>query len=62
MEDQQATANEVSDETGQFDLRFLLWRQFCEDQGIAVDSLPSDLSGETKKQWERLKEAESKTR
>jgi hypothetical protein len=56
MEEKPAIVNEVSDETGQFDPRFLLWRKFCADQGIAVDSLPGDLRGEVKAQWEKLKE------
>jgi hypothetical protein len=56
MEEKPAIVNEVSDETGQFDPRFILWRKFCADQGIAVDSLPGDLSGEAKAQWEKLKE------
>jgi hypothetical protein len=55
MEDQQKPSNEVSDETGQFDPRFLLWRKFCDEHGVAVNSLPSDLSGETKNQWEKQK-------
>ena len=54
----QAILNEVSDETGQFDPRFLLWRKFCADHGIAVDSLPGDLSTEAKQEWEKLKEGE----
>ncbi len=55
MEEQQAITNEISDETGQFDPRFLLWRKFCDERGIAVTSLPGDLTGETKQQWEKLK-------
>ena len=58
MEEQQANLNDVSDETGQFDVRFVLWRIFCTDQGVPVDSLPSDLSGEIKGQWEKLKSGE----
>lgn len=54
--EQEATQNEVSDETGQFDPRFVLWRKFCADQGIAVNSLPGDLNVEIREQWERLKE------
>jgi len=53
--EQQQISNEVSDETGQFDPRFLLWRKFCADQKIAVDTLPTDLSGEIREQWEKLK-------
>lgn len=55
---QEANLNEVSDETGQFDPRFVLWRKFCADQGIAVDGLPGDLTGELKEQWEKLKKGE----
>ena len=52
--------NEISDETGQYDMRFLLWRQFCAANNIAVETLPGDLTGETKKQWEKLKESRLK--
>lgn len=47
--------NSVSDTTGQYDLRFLLWRQFCEQNGIAVDTLPSQLDNEQKDRWEEMK-------
>jgi hypothetical protein len=52
--------NEISDETGQYDTRFLLWRQFCAANNIAVETLPGDLTGETKKRWEELKESRLK--
>lgn len=58
MEEQPVIGNKISDETGQFDSRFILWRKFCADQGIPVDSLPGDLVGELKAQWEKLKEKE----
>jgi hypothetical protein len=48
--------NEISDETGQYDTRFLLWRQFCAANNIPVETLPGDLTGETKKRWEEMKE------
>ena len=47
--------NQISDGTGQFDARFILWRQFCADNGVAVDTLPSALTGETREKWEKLK-------
>jgi hypothetical protein len=47
--------NEISDETGQYDARFILWRQFCTQNNIAVETLPSDLSGEAKEKWEKMK-------
>jgi hypothetical protein len=47
--------NVISDETGQFDLRFILWRQFCAQNGIPVETLPSQLEGDQKEKWENLK-------
>ena len=52
--------NEISDETGQYDARFLLWRQFCAAHNIPVETLPGDLTGETKKRWDELKESRLK--
>ncbi len=47
--------NVISEETGQFDLRFILWRHFCSQHNIPVETLPSQLDGEQKEQWEELK-------
>lgn len=47
--------NSVSDSTGQYDLRFVLWRQFCAQYDIAVDTLPSQLDDEQKELWEAMK-------
>lgn len=47
--------NSISDSTGQYDLRFLLWRQFCSDNGIAVDTLPSQLTQDQKENWDKVK-------
>ena len=47
--------NSVSDSTGQYDLRFVLWRQFCEQQGLSVDTLPSQLTNDQKDLWEEMK-------
>jgi hypothetical protein len=47
--------NIISDETGQFDMRFVLWRHFCAQNNISVESLPSQLDGEQKEKWEELK-------
>lgn len=47
--------NVISEETGQFDLRFILWRHFCAQHNIPVETLPSQLDGEQKEQWEELK-------
>ena len=47
--------NIISDETGQFDLRFILWRHFCTQAGIPVETLPSQLDDQQKEDWEKLK-------
>jgi hypothetical protein len=48
--------NSVSDSTGQYDLRFVLWRQFCAQNSIPVDTLPSQLNGEQKERWDKMKQ------
>jgi hypothetical protein len=47
--------NIISDETGQFDLPFILWRHFCTQNNIPVETLPSQLNDEQKERWEALK-------
>jgi hypothetical protein len=47
--------NSVSDSTGAYDLRFVLWRQFCAQHNIDVDTLPSQLENEQKDLWEEMK-------
>jgi hypothetical protein len=47
--------NTISDETGQFDLRFILWRHFCTQNSIPVETLPSQLDDTQKDLWEELK-------
>ena len=47
--------NTVSEETGQYDMRFLLWRHFCSQNQIPVETLPSQLDGDQKEKWETLK-------
>jgi hypothetical protein len=54
-EEKPVIPNEISDETGQYDIRFVLWRKFCADNGVPVETLPSDLSGDIKDSWEKLK-------
>jgi len=54
-EDQRPVDNIISDETGEFDVRFVLWRHFCSVNNIPVDTLPSQLNGEQKEKWEALK-------
>jgi hypothetical protein len=47
--------NVISEQTGQFDLRFVLWRHFCKQNNIPVETLPSQLDDEQKEIWEELK-------
>ena len=53
--------NVISDQTGQFDLRFVLWRHFCSENNIPVETLPSQLDGEQKERWEELKSSRLRT-
>ena len=53
-----AAHNIVSQHTGQFDVRFLLWRTFCAETGVAVDTLPSELKGEQRERWDKMKDSE----
>jgi hypothetical protein len=57
MKEPIAIENEVSDETGQFDPRFVRWRKFCEEHGIPAGSLPSQLSTDLKREWDEFKKA-----
>ena len=47
--------NEIPEGTGQFDNRFVLWRTFCAETGTPVETLPSDLTGDAREKWEKLK-------
>jgi len=51
----QPVDNVISDETGEFDVRFLLWRHFCAKYNIPVETLPSQLTNDQKEKWEELK-------
>lgn len=50
------TVNQISDHTGQHDARFLLWRVFCSENNLPVETLPSELSGDVRDRWEKLKD------
>jgi hypothetical protein len=54
-QDASKLTNEIREGTGQFDARFLLWRTFCAENDVPVDTLPSDLKGEVKDRWDKLK-------
>lgn len=58
--DNDAVMNTITDETGQFDARFLLWRTFCAEHDVPVETLPSDLTGDIRDKWNELKDAKLK--
>jgi CheY-like chemotaxis protein len=45
----------ISDTSGNLDPRFMLWRMFCANNNIPIETLPSSLSRELKKKWQQLK-------
>ena len=55
-DDKPKVDNLISDETGQFDLRFMLWRTFCAENGVPVEMLPSDLTGDIREKWNAMKD------
>ena len=57
-EEQHSSSNAISAETGKLDVRFVLWRTFCAENGVPVETLPSELSGEARAEWEKLKESD----
>ncbi|HEX8139183.1 MAG TPA: response regulator [Pyrinomonadaceae bacterium] len=54
-EEQEAGQGAVSLDTGRLDPRFMLWRMFCAETNIPVETLPSELDRAQKAKWERLK-------
>jgi hypothetical protein len=58
--DNDAVMNTINDETGQFDARFLLWRTFCAEHDVPVETLPSDLTGDIRDRWNELKDSKLK--
>ncbi len=58
--DDAMVANVVSDETGQFDARFMLWRAFCSKHDVPVETLPSDLTGDIRDKWNAMKDTKLK--
>ena len=48
-------SNEIRQGTGEFDMRFLLWRTFCAENNVPVETMPGDLKGEARDIWDKLK-------
>ena len=57
-QDKEPVPNTVSDDTGDLDPRFALWRAFCTEHGVSVETLPGDLNEQLSGQWEKFKEEE----
>ncbi len=55
-DDQAIQPPAISDQTGQLDSRFMLWRMFCTETGVNVETMPSELDGELKARWEKVKD------
>ena len=58
--DDDVVSNVITDETGQFDARFLLWRTFCDENDVPVETLPSELTGDIRDKWNALKDSKLK--
>ena len=54
-DDKQKLPNEISEGRGEFEARFMLWRVFCAENSVPVETLPSDLTGEIRDKWDKLK-------
>lgn len=52
---QESSKGDISDSTGNLDPRFMLWRMFCAENNLPLETLPSSLSRELKRKWQQLK-------
>jgi len=55
-EEKSSVPNVISAQTGELDVRFQLWRSFCAESGVPVESLPCNLIEELRERWEKLKD------
>lgn len=58
LQDKEPVPNAVSDGSGTLDPRFALWRSFCAEHGVPVETLPGDLADPLKEAWAGFKEKE----
>jgi hypothetical protein len=58
--DKPVVPNAISEQTGQFDARFMLWRTFCAEHNVPVETLPGDLPAEIRAEWEQFKNSKLK--
>ncbi len=61
-ETQPKPLNTVSDETGQLDPQFMLWRSFCVENDVDVNLLTSQLSKEQREKWNEFKNGQDKAK
>jgi CheY-like chemotaxis protein len=54
-EEKETQAGTITPESGRLDPRFVLWRMFCAENNIAVETLPSELSKGLKRSWQLMK-------
>jgi CheY-like chemotaxis protein len=52
---EKSSKGDISDSTGNLDPRFMLWRMFCAENNLSLETLPSSLSRELKRKWQQLK-------
>ena len=57
-QDKEPVPNALPDNTGDLDPRFALWRSFCAEHGVPVETLPGDLADPLKERWEEFKDKE----
>jgi hypothetical protein len=57
-QDKEPVANSIPNDTGDLDQRFALWRSFCAEHGVPVETLPGDLAEPLRERWEDLKDAQ----
>jgi CheY-like chemotaxis protein len=50
-----ASNADISDTSGNLDPRFMLWRMFCAQNNVPIETLPSSLNRDLKKKWQQLK-------
>ncbi|MDT5060530.1 MAG: hypothetical protein QOH63_989 [Acidobacteriota bacterium] len=52
---EKSLVGDIPDSTGNLDPRFMLWRMFCAENNLSVETLSSSLSRELKRKWQQLK-------
>jgi CheY-like chemotaxis protein len=52
---EKSSKSNISENTGNLDPRFMLWRMFCAENNLSLETLPSSMSRELKRKWQQLK-------